>query len=773
MYIFKPSLSLMIKILFSILFSLSINISFTQNVQFEWVKQISEVHWEKATSITVDNTGNVYTTGDFGHTIDFDPGPGVFNLSSPNRTSAFITKYNSAGNFIWAVKLEGVDVSGLSIRVDNYGNVYTAGHFYAPADFDPGPGVYNITNGSRNYFSKLDPSGNFIWAKGVGEGFTNITSMEIDGNGNVYSIGSFGVTMDFDPGPGSFTMSSFPGSTEIFILKLDTNGNFVWAKKLDETYNSDSEPGKIAIDLYDNVLITGVFGGTLDFDPGPNLYLLTNTSDNAFTIKLNTSGELVWCKHNESLYGTSHSMSIATDNFGNVYTGGVFWGGIDFDPSSQVYLISGFSDSYIQKLSPSGEFIWAKSIGDSILAQTRLVDIAVDNSNDVYATGTFYLTVDFDPGPGIFPLSAVTIGFKDIFILKLDNSGDFQWAKSIAGLKNDITYSIAIDNEKSVLTTGTFENIADFDPALPIVNLSSAGFGDIFIHKMSICTSSTYSNLMATSCNSYTLNNQTFTNSGIYTQIITNSIGCDSVITLNLTILSPSQTVTVSACDSYLWNGMIYSNSGNYIDTLVSSNGCDSIVTLQLTINQTSSINIDTAICQNENYEGYSTPGTYVDTLMSSHGCDSIRTLNLFIKENKHFLIDTSICPGTNYDGYSINGTYTDVYKSFNGCDSIRTLKLAIKNTCRPYVIPNTFTPNNDFKNDIFKPIIQVPLTAYYFIIYNRYGQKIFETWNQTEGWDGNYKGKEQPSGTYIYFLKYSTGNGYPYEEKGSFLLLK
>ncbi|MCH2046242.1 MAG: SBBP repeat-containing protein, partial [Saprospiraceae bacterium] len=159
---------------------------------------------------------------------------------------------------------------------------------------------------------------------------------------------------------------------------------------------------------------------------------------------------------------------------------------IDFDPGAGTTNLSpvGSSDIFIQKLDASGNFLWAKSFGGSSSDQGN--SIAVDAAGNVYTTGSFEDTVDFDPGAGTTNLSA--IGGSDIFIQKLDASGNFLWAKSFGGSSSDWGSSIAVDASENVYTTGSFQDTVDFDPGAGTINLISQGSLDIFVHKINQTT---------------------------------------------------------------------------------------------------------------------------------------------------------------------------------------------------------------------------------------------------------------------------------------------
>src|SRR5262249_34496989 len=153
-----------------------------------------------------------YTTGNFQDTADFDPGPGTYNLTSNGSSDIFVSKLNASGNFLWARAVGGVGIDySYKIYVDANGNVYVAGTFNGNVDFDPGPGVYNfaLSGNSDAFILKLDSSGNFVWARHMGGASGDAAkSMTIDAGGNIYLTGTFQGTADFDPGPGTYNMTS-------------------------------------------------------------------------------------------------------------------------------------------------------------------------------------------------------------------------------------------------------------------------------------------------------------------------------------------------------------------------------------------------------------------------------------------------------------------------------------------------------------------------------------------------------------------------------------
>jgi hypothetical protein len=375
------------------------------NGDFVWAKSIAgsfSYGYDEGRSIVTDTNNNIYTTGFFSYTADFDPGAGIFNLGSAGGPDVFISKLDSNGNFVWAKGMGGTDADyGYDVAIDANGNVYTTGFFSGTADFDPSPNTFNLTSAGYwdIFISKLDNNGNFIWAKRVGGNWLDEgRGIATDTGGNVYVTGSFESSVDFDPGPGTFNLDD-----GAFVLKLDNNGNFVWAKNLAIAGNAGYGYGyDITLDLDANVYTTGYFANTADFDPGTGIFNMTSVGSNDIYIsKLDSNGNFIWAKSMGGGDGDS-GISITVDSHNNVYTTGTFFIEADFDPGLSTYNLTslGQADVFVSKLDSNGNFVWARSMGGEWSDSGR--SITVDKDSNVYTTGTVELTADFDPGPGIF-----------------------------------------------------------------------------------------------------------------------------------------------------------------------------------------------------------------------------------------------------------------------------------------------------------------------------------------------------------------------------------
>ena len=470
---------------------LAIMVTNAQEVVFDWAKQNGGTGYNTGYAITNDASGNIYTTGYFSGIADFDPGPSTHNLTSFGSGDIFVSKNDASGNLIWTKQLGGSDFEyGLHLVLDNSGNVYLTGSFRGTVDFDPGTNTYNLTalGTSDCFVTKLDPSGNFVWAKQFGGTGSNVTgsSLALDSSGNVYSIGNFSSTVDFDPGIGVQNLISF-GSNDIFISKLDSSGNFIWAKGIG---GSDTDRG---VDLKvddsgSDIYCTGEFRGTVDFNPGAGIYnLISSGSRDIFILNLSSIGEFVWAnKIGDS--GADRGHDIAIDNINNyIYLTGEYSGSPDFNPGTGSYVLTsaGGQDCFVTKFDDLGNFVWARSMGGTA-GEEPGNSIQLDSNGDVIVTGWFWGTSDFDPGVNTFYLNSK--GQSDVFIAKLYSDGDFSWAKSLGGVGEVYvsSWSSVLDSSDNIYTTGNFEGgTVDFDQGASTFNLTPFGESDIFIHKMS------------------------------------------------------------------------------------------------------------------------------------------------------------------------------------------------------------------------------------------------------------------------------------------------
>jgi hypothetical protein len=495
-------------------------LSYSQAPAFQWAGQAGGSDYDSGNALAVDASGNVYTAGYFASVTDFDQGPATATLSCAGSYDAYLSKFDASGNFVWVRHVAASDAGStsyaLGVKTDAGGNVYVAGVFNGTNDFDPGVATNTVTaNGNDDTFiSKFDASGNLYWVNTFGgTGSDALNGICLDASGNVYVTGAFSSTVDFDPSVATYTLSA--AGADIFILKLTAAGSFVWAKQMVGTgYNTgsaitDGPSGKI--------YVTGNFQGTVDFDPGATTYSLAAVGIyDSYILQLDASGNFGWAKQIGGAGEYSYGYGLATDASGNIYNTGTFSGTVDMDPGAgtQNATSAGINDVFINKLTSTGVFLWAKQIGGA--GDDYAFGIATDAGNAPYITGTFQDTVDFNPSVGTYTLSAG--GDNDMFITKFDGSGNMLWATAYGGGFSEVYgYGICVDAVANVYATGSFNFIEDFDPATTTYTLNSVGYTDAFTLKLGQCTAPPAPVITSTATSALTIcsgNNVSLTASG-------------------------------------------------------------------------------------------------------------------------------------------------------------------------------------------------------------------------------------------------------------------
>ena len=303
---------------------------------------------------------------------------------------------------------------------------------------------------------------NFSWnwaAQGGGADDDRGNASVTDAQGNKYITGTFNSTATF----GSTTLTS-SGGFDIFVAKLDCEGNWLWAVKAGGTSHEHSIG--IDVDSAGNIFITGYFTDTTLFG---SISLVSNGSTDIFAAKLSPEGNWLWAKKAGS-GGTDSSSGIAVDNSGNVYLCGTIYGNVSFGNTS---LISyGDYDVFVAKLNGSGSWVWAKNAGG--ISYDHGCGLKVDSESNVYVTGDFYYTANFGS-------HAITSNSSiDVFLAKIDVNGNWVWVNRAGGNQLDQVGEVAIDNAGYVYWVGGFRSTADFGST----QLVSGGSVDIFIAKL-------------------------------------------------------------------------------------------------------------------------------------------------------------------------------------------------------------------------------------------------------------------------------------------------
>ncbi len=491
----------------------SVNYTYTAYIQkldingnFVWVKTIFFENGGLG-HLEIDDSGNLLIMGNFKDSVDIDPDTTVYKLVSKGEYDIFILKLSSAGNFIWAKSFGGIkDVVVRDMCIDNHGNVYSHGYYKDTVDFDPGPGIciygagYSLYNDplKNAFIQKLDKNGNFIWAKaflnGETGGCSDGISIDLDSYGNVYCAGYFsGTGIDFDPGAGLSTPPS--NAMGEYIVKLDSLGSFIWVKYTSHVISwGFADPNMIELDKFNNIYTTGTFKGHVDFDPGPDTLLLAGYASGdswAFIKKLDENGNLLWAKS----YGRNNwnqPNSITTDTFGNVFSTGIFVDSTDLDPGPDTLVFYTKSidwssqGAYLQKLNSNGDLLWAGILQGND-GRSRGFDITTDYAGNVYATGDYEDTVDFNPGQGVHNQTSPN-SRTNSYILKLSQckvyATDYVTACDSLTWMDGVTYHQSTQSAYYTLPSSVgCDSIICLSLTIPIINttVNLSNYGATFI----------------------------------------------------------------------------------------------------------------------------------------------------------------------------------------------------------------------------------------------------------------------------------------------------
>ena len=360
----------------------------------------------------------------FSGTVNFDPSSGVFNLTSHTYQDAYVCKLSSSGSLVWAKDFGGTSAAGGNgIAVGQDGSVYTTGQFDGTVNFNPGSGTYNLSTPSGQegaYISKLDTNGNFVWATSiVGSSYTQGVAVALGADGSLYATGDFAGSATLGT-----TVLTSAGLDDVYVAKLTSAGSFLWAESFGGP-NYDDAAG-MAVGSDGSVYIVGYFQGTSNFNPGGTANLTSNGGYDVFISKLNSSGNYLWAKSFGGS-GSDWGEGVALGPDGSVYLTGEFTGTVNFNPGGTFNLTSaGTEDNFVSRLDSSGNFLWAGTDGSSIIDTSGCIDnvsqsLAVAYDGSVYTTGVFDTTsstADFDPTSGTFYLTGTNSSSNNGFLAK-------------------------------------------------------------------------------------------------------------------------------------------------------------------------------------------------------------------------------------------------------------------------------------------------------------------------------------------------------------------
>lgn len=345
------------------------------------------------------------------------------------------------------------------------------------------------------------PAQVYQWAQGIGgtqndHGYSVCTAV----NGDVLVLGDFSGTADID-GTAGADLHTSAGGADIFFARYDAGGNYLWGKSLGTT--GSEFPSSVSADPFGAIYLLLNANGTIDLDPGPGVqnYTCLSVNGDLLLVKYDANGNFIWGKGFQgNIYTTGYSgEDLAFDAAGNIFFASYFNGNVDFDPGPGTQTMNGpFSWNYfLASYDSSGAFRWVRGTTDESYAKA----VSTDNNGNVYVTGYFSGSCDFDPGPGTVIVSSnggPPVG-GDVFVAKYSNSGSCSWARCTGGTFEDVGLSLYVDNSNgdvyfSGIYTGDGGNI-DFDTGTGTNSIPS-GTGGSFVTRLDASGAYQWTNIL-------------------------------------------------------------------------------------------------------------------------------------------------------------------------------------------------------------------------------------------------------------------------------------
>lgn len=654
--------------------------------------------------VSSDAMGNVYMTGETTSqsNIAYDGFQNSMGNSEDYYSDAFLVKYNSSGNRVWSTYYGGnAHDEGRDVEVDNDGNVYMGGIMGSWIGDIASSGAHQTSHGGwiDAFLVKFNSDGVRLWGTYIGgTDQDNIYSLAADVDNNIYVSGS-------TDSPNAIALNGHQSELldfriHGFMQKYSPAGQLLWG-----TYYGLGNTGDGTIS----------FGCTVDNEGNPYMSGITtqtegisyngfqnslsgNLTADAFLVKFNSSGVRLWGTY----YGgddEDEGFDCSADNQGNVYLCGN-------TPSTSNIAFNGYQnemggvgdndgtdgDAFLVKFDSEGNRLWATYYGGENDDVGYSCDAGVNggiflsgktkSATQISSPGAFSETHG-NPGTGLHNL--------DMFLVKFNDSGQREWGTYYGGsLKdrlgichagiNNTVYLCGSTNSTG-LAQGGFQNTIN-------------GESDVILAKFNDDDCFVSNSISATSCDSFTwsASGDNYFESGDYSTTLSSVEGCDSLITLSLTINYSTQSVEeVSACESYTWplNGQTYNSSGSYTFTTLNAAGCDSVITLNLSINNSDFFETDSTVCDSLFWpvtgETYFASGQLIGNETNIYGCDSTLVLNLTVMESASSNSNVSACDSyfwpENGDTYSVSGNYSTTLTSAQGCDSVLNLDLTINSS--------------------------------------------------------------------------------------------
>ena len=464
-----------------------------QDFNFNYAKSFGGLGQETQTDMSVDSAGNIVLLGRFSGMADFDPGPQENIKSAVGSTDLFIAKYNPSGDLIWVKTIgnEYTEIPG-GCDFDSQGNIVFSGFFNSwTLDVDPSDSIYPLSSaGTSN-------------GQGTGWPATQGFIVKVDPEGNFlwayYSPTYFGTWIRklqvnsndeiiFNRNENGYNWNYTTTQLNSYISKLSSSGELMWS------FLNKGDINNIKVNDQGDVLISGTYYSTgypqqTIYQSGSNYFLANGSGSFAFTI--DTNGSLLQGNAFENM----SAPVIAFDNLGQFYLGTFAYIPTDINSNPNESFIIGNTQQYcVAKYSALGNLIWAKTF-DLVAAQSYayFLDMAISTDNQLILCGYFSGTIDFNPSVTESSISNANYFAANLLLLKLSSEGEYITKKTIGSNLSVLPPSKGmLTNTDEFIVWGTFENTVEFNPNEEFIAdhgiLSTNDLSrDMYLSKFSTC----------------------------------------------------------------------------------------------------------------------------------------------------------------------------------------------------------------------------------------------------------------------------------------------
>jgi len=764
----------------------------------------------------VDKADNIVLSGQTKSSTNIATN-GAFQTTYTGDIDCFIAKFNTSGVRQWATYYGGSDLDQSQyIAFDSQNNIIVVGYTFSTANISTQGSQQPVYAGNLDGFIiKFTSAGVRLW--GTYFGGTSQERLYAVGVDNDNNIVVFGSTFSNGLATQGAHQISYGGNEDACLIKYNPDGVLLWC-----TYyggDSEDEGYRLSLDANKNIYLTGFTRSANNISTTASHQTSMGGWQDAYVAKFSATGTLIW-----GTYYGGHLMDegdgISVDSAGNVVVAGYTHStnAISTSGSHQVNP-GGSQDVFVVKFNNSGNRLWATYYGGS--SDDYCINLETDYTNNIYFTGYTASTNAIATGGSYQP--SYGGGIYDAYMVKLDENGVRQWGTYYGGSGDDYGIFISLDNAYNIYISGYTNSISNIATPGAHQTNNNGGVYDAFVAKFSnVC--SNFNPVVSVNnplCegdsikfwasagftyswagpNGFTSNNQspvipyaTQINAGNYTVTISDSNGCSETNAL-LVNINPMPAVSFSA---NVLNGCAPLNvSFNDFST-------PAITFWLWNFGDPTSGSSNTSNLQNP-LHNFAYGGTYSVTLTvtATGGCQQTFTfnnlINVYPSPTVDAGLDQTIYPG---DTITLNGSggppylwtpaetlsdsdtanplafpsFTTTYilsvtNSFN-CAASDEVVITIGEIDAEIFVPNIFSPNNDGVNDVlyvFGPNIK----AMTFFIYNRWGNKVFETQKQNIGWNGFHNGLEAQIGVYVYYLEAELINEKKIIKKGNISLVR